>query len=454
MASELGVKSSSSSPWLQILLNNTSSPPHEITLNTTTGVGGGDDKNGGVSVWNKPSEASLTREELPFSSWPTLSHSSTVLPKSSKPPPPPPLQVPVIASSPNNHLRRKRTTASKAPTTDNKKPDTHHPSHKNNDNNNNLQQPRGVGVGVGNNNTRPPASRMRPNGSGSGSWTPPPRPIVLPHNSHNFYMTPPPPPPQRLPTGFIPPLPTAAANGHFVTPMPFHDMPPPLYYVNAMPPQDSLRTPPFVPAPLLLHPQLRPMIARQVDYYFSNENLCRDVYLREHMDEKGWVPISVIANFNRVKQLTNDIQLILDVVRASTVVELQGDKLRRRTDWKTWVLVPSNPSSSSPNPESLSVANHDMLAKSIESIGLRGGLTTTDHDRTVSDNTHIVAVLSRSSSGELNGSEASRTPYSSNVGEAGRTSSQESNSSSHLSNGYLGTSDQSFQESLSLATSC
>lgn len=34
--------------------------------------------------------------------------------------------------------------------------------------------------------------------------------------------------------------------------------------------------------------------------YCSNENLVKDTYLRSNMDEQGWVPISLIAGFNRV----------------------------------------------------------------------------------------------------------------------------------------------------------
>lgn len=35
----------------------------------------------------------------------------------------------------------------------------------------------------------------------------------------------------------------------------------------------------------------------------SAENLCRDVFLRQNMDQQGWVPISLIAGFNRVSEL-------------------------------------------------------------------------------------------------------------------------------------------------------
>lgn len=32
----------------------------------------------------------------------------------------------------------------------------------------------------------------------------------------------------------------------------------------------------------------------------SNENLIRDTYLRQNMDEHGWVPVALIAKFRKV----------------------------------------------------------------------------------------------------------------------------------------------------------
>jgi hypothetical protein len=35
----------------------------------------------------------------------------------------------------------------------------------------------------------------------------------------------------------------------------------------------------------------------------SMDNLCKDIFLRSKMDDQGFIPISVIANFNRVSTL-------------------------------------------------------------------------------------------------------------------------------------------------------
>merc|ERR1719207_187961 len=47
----------------------------------------------------------------------------------------------------------------------------------------------------------------------------------------------------------------------------------------------------------------RGMVQRQVEYYFSAENLAKDMYLRKQMNSEGWVNIHIIAGFNRLRKL-------------------------------------------------------------------------------------------------------------------------------------------------------
>ncbi|XP_062101897.1 la-related protein 1C [Humulus lupulus] len=139
------------------------------------------------------------------------------------------------------------------------------------------------------------------------------------------------PTPQPSPTAFIPPH----IRPYGTPPMGFPgELGPPIVYVPH-PPFVAPMQPMFIPAP---DPQLPSKIVNQIDYYFSNENLIRDTYLRQNMDDQGWVPITLIAGFNKVQLLTDNIQLILDSVRMSSAVEVQGDKVRRRTDWNRWLL--------------------------------------------------------------------------------------------------------------------
>lgn len=58
---------------------------------------------------------------------------------------------------------------------------------------------------------------------------------------------------------------------------------------------------------------LKDYIKRQIEYYFSVDNLERDFFLRRKMDADGFLPITLIASFHRVQALTTDISLIFAV---------------------------------------------------------------------------------------------------------------------------------------------
>ncbi|KAI3776502.1 hypothetical protein L1987_46287 [Smallanthus sonchifolius] len=125
---------------------------------------------------------------------------------------------------------------------------------------------------------------------------------------------------------------------------------PPFVYVPTLPPE-SYRGAPIVPG-TEPPPMLSVSILRQIEYYFSDANLVKDNYLRSNMDAEGWVPVSLIAGFPRVQSLTSDMQMILSSLRESTVVEVQGETVRRRNDWRKWVKpsvnFPQDSSSRSP----------------------------------------------------------------------------------------------------------
>ncbi|XP_020234034.1 la-related protein 1A [Cajanus cajan] len=125
-----------------------------------------------------------------------------------------------------------------------------------------------------------------------------------------------------------------------------------------MPPPGSIRGPHprhFVPYPVNPTPQppppetasLRASIVKQIDYYFSDENLEDDHYLISLMDDQGWVPISTVADFKRVKRMCRDIPFILDALQSSNTVEVQGDLIRKRSNWSKWIQVSSGNSGSS-----------------------------------------------------------------------------------------------------------
>ncbi|KAL9604516.1 MAG: hypothetical protein Q9219_000481 [cf. Caloplaca sp. 3 TL-2023] len=86
------------------------------------------------------------------------------------------------------------------------------------------------------------------------------------------------------------------------------------------------------------------MVSMQMEYYFSVDNLCKDLYLRKHMDSQGFVFLSVLARFNRIRQLTHDLELIRYVCLQSPQIEFRTgsdgfDRLRKREGWQQWILA-------------------------------------------------------------------------------------------------------------------
>ncbi|KAL1499690.1 hypothetical protein AB1Y20_012958 [Prymnesium parvum] len=126
--------------------------------------------------------------------------------------------------------------------------------------------------------------------------------------------------------------------------------PPP--HAIIMPPGAELLPPPaavaiapaFVPAPAYWAPEalflanLQEMILNQVHYYFSTENLCKDEFLRSHMDpEGGWIPVALLASFNRLRRLTTDLGLLTETLKLSPELEVALGCVRKRHGWQQWV---------------------------------------------------------------------------------------------------------------------
>ncbi|KAG0477811.1 hypothetical protein HPP92_012530 [Vanilla planifolia] len=188
-------------------------------------------------------------------------------------------------------------------------------------------------------------------------------------------------PPMPIMMPYIgPPLPLRP----FPTPMAFPDFPPQMYYFPTHPYPEFFRGMPFVPpqsTPLVNQPMffaspdhLRMSLLKQIEYYFSPENLCKDVFLRRNMDEHGWVPIHVIAGFNRVKQLTDNIQFILEAIRTSDVVEVEGNRVRRRDRWSEWIITPhQNQHATEPVYQSRENTNQESLVSRMDNISLGAG---------------------------------------------------------------------------------
>lgn len=87
---------------------------------------------------------------------------------------------------------------------------------------------------------------------------------------------------------------------------------------------------------------IRHQILHQVEFYFSPDNLARDVYLRRQMDSDGWVDVNVIAKFNRVASLCTDLNNILEAIRVSPLLDVDVPKARVRckNNPSIWPLPP------------------------------------------------------------------------------------------------------------------
>lgn len=87
---------------------------------------------------------------------------------------------------------------------------------------------------------------------------------------------------------------------------------------------------------------LKNCILGQIDYYFSVENLCKDLFLRRHMDDQGWVNLLVLANFNRIRSFALEYNFIRDVTTYSRTVDVNFsdgyDRVRKKEGWEIWVL--------------------------------------------------------------------------------------------------------------------
>jgi hypothetical protein len=82
------------------------------------------------------------------------------------------------------------------------------------------------------------------------------------------------------------------------------------------------------------------MLTSTSEYYFSVDNLLKDMFLRRRMDSQGFVSLEFIAGFNRIKHLSTDLELIKLVCQQSSVVQYRtGEDGQDRLRSLTWLIV-------------------------------------------------------------------------------------------------------------------
>ena len=129
---------------------------------------------------------------------------------------------------------------------------------------------------------------------------------------------------------------------------------PGMYEMNSYPMSAMPYTPQMETEQLMLN------LTTQMEYYFSVNNLIKDMFLRQRMDSQGFVFLDVIANFNRIKQLTQDKELLKAVCHNSQVIEIAfgedgKERLRKHEGWEQFCLPMEQrePTAQNPGPERL-----------------------------------------------------------------------------------------------------
>ncbi|KAH0834921.1 hypothetical protein J3R83DRAFT_10605 [Lanmaoa asiatica] len=143
------------------------------------------------------------------------------------------------------------------------------------------------------------------------------------------YVPPPPPPP---PFEVLPPA-IDMVNEYGQPPY----APPELESYEAVHPVPQPRIP-FTSATYSVD-AMRNCLLGQLEYYLSPQNMAQDLYLRQRMDNEGWIPISLLASFKRVRQLQTDVDIVREVLSQSGMVEVSRDWVRMGgRQWEVYVL--------------------------------------------------------------------------------------------------------------------
>lgn len=100
----------------------------------------------------------------------------------------------------------------------------------------------------------------------------------------------------------------------------------------------------YVPAEMGVEPvkEIDPL-SSQLSYYFTTNNLCKDIYLRQHMDSEGWIKLDFIRSFARIRRLVKDRNQLEECARSIAELEVEGSgkeaKVRVKSGWERWLLL-------------------------------------------------------------------------------------------------------------------
>ncbi|KAK8095322.1 La domain family [Apiospora kogelbergensis] len=119
--------------------------------------------------------------------------------------------------------------------------------------------------------------------------------------------------------------------------------PPPINnatYDHMMPPAGMAMHAPYYPS----EPNTAlDLVVNQLEYYFSLDNMCKDIWIRKRMDSQGYVKLEIIREFKRMKQINQDHGLLRYACEVAPSIEFvigddQQERVRLREGWQEWVL--------------------------------------------------------------------------------------------------------------------
>lgn len=139
-----------------------------------------------------------------------------------------------------------------------------------------------------------------------------------------------------------------------MVPRPMPMMPAPMFYPAAAYGTHGMM--PFPNPHTVTRQQVMEAVRKQIEYYFSVENLRKDYFLTSKMDHEGWIPILVVANFNRVRMLTPDHGLIIEALQHSDIVDVSPTlTMVRSRAYNNWVAPGDTQTEVAQPPEGASV---------------------------------------------------------------------------------------------------
>ncbi|XP_033821789.1 la-related protein 4 [Periophthalmus magnuspinnatus] len=110
---------------------------------------------------------------------------------------------------------------------------------------------------------------------------------------------------------------------------------------------------------------LRESLKKQLEFYFSRENLSKDLYLISQMDSDQFVPIWTIACMEDIKSLTSDLELIVDVLKTSPLVQVDESGEKVRPNYSRCIIILREVPETTPVEEVEALFNNENCPKTL-----------------------------------------------------------------------------------------